>query len=104
MVTGRMWGKDEIEWKDRSWRLMENRSQRETDNWLIGGSVAGVSTALLMARRGRLPLALSTFNTTMGGAAIGSFAGMAGFIISQPLLKRDSDAAKKTAKEIVNSF
>jgi hypothetical protein len=30
-LVGRMWGREDIEWKDRSWRLMENKGQLETE-------------------------------------------------------------------------
>ena len=26
-MVGRMWGREKIEWQDRSWRLLENRGQ-----------------------------------------------------------------------------
>lgn len=104
MLTGRMWGKDEIEWQDRAWRLIENRSQRETDNWMIGGSVAGAGASLFLASRGKLPVTLSKATTIIGGTSIGTFLGTVGFMGSQAFVKRDGDAAKKTVKEAVNSF
>ncbi|KAB8303409.1 hypothetical protein EYC80_004836 [Monilinia laxa] len=33
-TIARMYGREEIEWKDRSWRLLENRGQRECDAWI----------------------------------------------------------------------
>jgi len=38
-VPGRMFGREEIEWKDRSWRLMENKGQLEVchTHWQLNG-------------------------------------------------------------------
>ncbi|KAF2963862.1 hypothetical protein GQX73_g9711 [Xylaria multiplex] len=47
-LIGQMWGREEIEWKDRSWRLMENEGQLETDDWTYGGMVAGLAAAALV--------------------------------------------------------
>ncbi|KAF4977935.1 hypothetical protein FZEAL_5606, partial [Fusarium zealandicum] len=44
MTVGRMWGREEIEWQDRSWRLLENQGQVETDDWTAVG--AGVGAAM----------------------------------------------------------
>jgi hypothetical protein len=43
-LVARMWGREEIEWKDRSWRLLENRGQSELDNWSLPGMAAGLTT------------------------------------------------------------
>ncbi|KAE9365106.1 hypothetical protein N431DRAFT_430631 [Stipitochalara longipes BDJ] len=37
----RMWGREEIEWQDRSWRLIENKGQVECDDWTYVGLAAG---------------------------------------------------------------
>ncbi|KAK8035297.1 hypothetical protein PG993_010292 [Apiospora rasikravindrae] len=42
-LIGRMWGREAIEWQDRSWRLMEHRHQLETDDWTYGGMAAGAA-------------------------------------------------------------
>lgn len=36
-----MRGKEEIEWSDRSWRLLENKGQLECDDWTYAGMAAG---------------------------------------------------------------
>ncbi|KAF2225808.1 hypothetical protein BDZ85DRAFT_279468 [Elsinoe ampelina] len=44
MVPGlfmRMRGREEIEWADRSWRLLENEGQMEVDGWSCLGMLAG---------------------------------------------------------------
>jgi hypothetical protein len=42
MLAGRMRGKEEIEWKDRSWRLLENNGQTSMDWWLLGAAVIAI--------------------------------------------------------------
>lgn len=41
-----MYGRELIEWQDRSWRLLENRGQVEMDDWTYIGMGAGVVAAL----------------------------------------------------------
>lgn len=38
----RMWDQEEIQWKDRSWRILENKGQMECDNWTYGGMFGGL--------------------------------------------------------------
>ncbi|KAK4694664.1 hypothetical protein P7C71_g2951, partial [Lecanoromycetidae sp. Uapishka_2] len=40
-LVARMWGREEIEWRDRSWRLLENKGQVEVDTWGVAGMTAG---------------------------------------------------------------
>ncbi|KAK8135899.1 hypothetical protein PG984_003839 [Apiospora sp. TS-2023a] len=42
-TVARMWGREEIEWQDRSWRLLEHQGQLETDDWTYGGMVAAAA-------------------------------------------------------------
>lgn len=44
LTTGRMWGKEEVEWQDRSWRLLENKGQVMHDLYMDVG--AGVGAAM----------------------------------------------------------
>jgi hypothetical protein len=68
-----MWGREKIEWQDRSWRLLENKGQVECDDWTYAGVAAG---AAVLATRG----------TTLGwrGSAgmigAGSLVGMMGYM------------------------
>ncbi|OHF02828.1 hypothetical protein CORC01_01929 [Colletotrichum orchidophilum] len=48
-LLARMHGREDIELRDRAWRLMESRSQLETDDWTYGGAAAGLA-ALGIAR------------------------------------------------------
>jgi hypothetical protein len=74
-----MWGKTDIEWKDRSWRLLENQGQMEVDDWSSAGFVGGLAVAGWrelgrQATKGRL-LRLT------GGAAVGDLVGVAGYMV-----------------------
>ena len=76
-VTARMWGKEEIEWQDRAWRLLENEGQMSTDDWSLEGMAAGIALAILAARRGIIvikdrPMAV------IGAAGLGSLMGTEG--------------------------
>jgi hypothetical protein len=70
-VTSRMWGREEIEWKDRAWRLCENEGQKDVDD----GSLVGVAVALTaggLAKGGAMGLG---WRGALGGAAVGSLVG-----------------------------
>ncbi|KAI1876521.1 hypothetical protein JX265_004047 [Neoarthrinium moseri] len=72
-LVGRMWGREEIEWQDRSWRLLENQGQVECDDWTYGGMLAGLGAAATVARpRGLLGV--------LGLVGTGSLAGMFGYM------------------------
>ncbi|KAJ7599266.1 hypothetical protein C8J56DRAFT_916259 [Mycena floridula] len=74
-LAGRMYDKTEIEWSDRSWRLLENKRQVEVDDWSLLGTMAGAGAASF--RAGRLG-----FRGVLGGASLGSLLGVAGFMVS----------------------
>ncbi|KAH8688715.1 hypothetical protein BGW36DRAFT_434013 [Talaromyces proteolyticus] len=76
-LTVRMWGRDAIEWEDRSWRLLENRGQLETDDWTYGG--IGVAAAVV-ALRGRTGPAKFGWKGVTGAMGIGSVGGLVGYL------------------------
>lgn len=49
---GRMRGMEEIQWQDRTWRILENRGEVETDWVSLGGAGVGAAGGYLAARRG----------------------------------------------------
>ncbi|CZR69544.1 uncharacterized protein PAC_19444 [Phialocephala subalpina] len=69
----RMRGREEIEWQDRSWRLIENKGQVECDDWtypgMLGGAVAYAIKGNGLGWRG-----------VAGSIGLGSVAGMAGYM------------------------
>ncbi|OBT41755.1 hypothetical protein VE00_07992 [Pseudogymnoascus sp. WSF 3629] len=68
-LAGRMYGREEIEWKDRSWRLLANKGQVEVDTWSGVGTVMGALVARGKGWRGRL-----------GGAGLGNLVGVGGYL------------------------
>jgi hypothetical protein len=75
-LASRMWGREEIEWKDRSWRLLENEGQMETDDFSLVGTAVGVLVAAARrpvgGRGGVLRVA--------GGAGIGNVVGVVAYM------------------------
>lgn len=74
-----MSGKTDIEWKDRSWRLLDNEGQKEVEDWSIVGFVSGAvatarSEAFRQAKSGR-------WVKLAGGAALGDLVGVMGYMV-----------------------
>ena len=74
-LVGRMTGREEIEWKDRSWRLMQNKGQLECDDWSYGGAAAGIGAAALSGA-----LKAAGWKAAVGAAGAGSVAGTVGYM------------------------
>lgn len=70
MTLGRMRGKEEIEWKDRAWRLRGNAGQVEVEGWSVVGSVVGAAAVAGKGRGLRV----------VGGAGVGSLVGVLGYL------------------------
>jgi len=68
-----MAGREDIEWADRSWRLLANKGQVEVDDFsllgAVGGALAGVRIMNGAAWRG-----------VVGGAGLGSCVGVLGYM------------------------
>ena len=71
-----MWGREEIEWKDRSWRLLENKGQIEVDTWGYLG--IGVGGAALLATRG---LRGAGWEMGVGSLGLGVTCGVIGYMV-----------------------
>jgi hypothetical protein len=71
---GRMRGRSEVEWQDRSWRILENGGEVKTDWVTIGGAGAGAVAGLIAAKRGMISTSLGT--AVLGGAGAGSSIGV----------------------------
>ena len=77
MVVGlgaRMWGREKIEWQDRSWRLLENKGQIECDTFSAEGAVAGAG---LVAWRTGMQ---AGWRMLLGGAGAGGLVGVVGYM------------------------
>lgn len=70
---GRMQGREEIEWQDRAWRILENKGEVDTDWVTLGGAGVGAVAGGLAARRGAMPA--SVRKAILGGAGAGSSVG-----------------------------
>ncbi|KAG0641391.1 hypothetical protein HOY80DRAFT_734107 [Tuber brumale] len=73
MLSWRMYGRQEIEWQDRSWRLLENKPQNRIDECsasgaLVGGVLGGLKKGL-------------GWRGITGSAGIGSVVGIVGWVI-----------------------
>lgn len=75
MTGGRMFGREEIEWQDRSWRLLENKGQTEADDWTVGGVAAGAALGAVAGRSAGLG-----WRGAVGGVGLGSVGGMLGYL------------------------
>ncbi|PWN38553.1 uncharacterized protein FA14DRAFT_27796 [Meira miltonrushii] len=89
-VTGQMWGRGAIEWQDRSWRLLHNQTQNQTDHWSIAGAAIGAISAYSYAQRKATSLAglgLSTRTIVLGGTATGSAIAIISMLAVRALLQ-----------------
>jgi hypothetical protein len=72
---GRMMGRDEIEWQDRTWRLLENKGEVDTDWAALGGSGVGALMAGVAVRKGALP-GMGMSRAVLGGTGVGMATGV----------------------------
>ncbi|KAI5778708.1 hypothetical protein EDC01DRAFT_673077 [Geopyxis carbonaria] len=86
MLGAKMWGREAIEWQDRGWRLLANKSQNEVDVWSAMGMAAGAGggVAAKIGWRG-----------VMGGAGLGSL-GATAMLMGWRMVR-----PTKRAKEVV---
>ena len=74
MTWKHMRGREEVEWQDRSWRLLENSGEVDTDWESIAAAGGGAAAGVLAARRGILPLKIG--QAALGGAGVGLSSGV----------------------------
>jgi hypothetical protein len=72
-TMARMWGRETIEWQDRSWRLLGSKGQVECDDWTYSG-MAG--SAVVLATKG---IKLG-WRGAVGMIGPGSLVGMMGYM------------------------
>ncbi|KAL8773333.1 MAG: hypothetical protein Q9209_001727 [Squamulea sp. 1 TL-2023] len=80
-MIARMWGREEIEWKDRSWRILANKTQNREDDWSATGLVIGAASLGLASRRGT-GFGLPAGRAALAGAALGSILGTIGHVVT----------------------
>lgn len=74
-LVSRMQGREDIEWKDRSWRLLHNKGQVECDDFTYGGAIAGLAASTLTG-----PLRGAGWRMPVGAAGLGSVVGTIGYM------------------------
>lgn len=80
-LVGRMWGREDIEWQDRSWRLLESKGQVEVDDWTYQGMAAASATALVgKLRAPESAVATMGWKGLVGAAGLGSVGGVMGYM------------------------
>ncbi|MCJ1326728.1 hypothetical protein MMC10_003393 [Thelotrema lepadinum] len=84
LVPLRMMGREKIEWQDRTWRLLANKSQEEVDDWTLPGSVLG---AAAVAVRGARPIG---WQSVMGGAGVGSLTALGTLMLWRLIVRKES--------------
>lgn len=81
MLPMMMWGKEEIEWQDRAWRLLANRGQVEVDDWSLCGVGAGVVGVMWARSREFDRQGWRSAGRLVGGAGLGSLAGIGALLL-----------------------
>jgi hypothetical protein len=74
MTWARMRGREEVEWQDRSWRLLENQGEVRTDWETVGAAGVGAVAGAAAARRGMVVLGMG--RAALGGAGLGLGSGV----------------------------
>ena len=74
-LVARMWGREEIEWQDRAWRLLANAGQMEVEEWSLAGMGAGVLAVVM--RKG---FREGGWRRVVGGAGVGNLVGVLGYM------------------------
>ncbi|KAG5970896.1 hypothetical protein E4U55_001419 [Claviceps digitariae] len=77
-LGGRMYGREKIEWNDRSWRLLENKGQMEMDDWTYVGMALGALGATTSKTAVK---SLGRARAMMGGLGAGGAVGMLGSVV-----------------------
>ena len=94
-VTGQMWGKTSIEWQHRSWRLLQNQTQNQTDHWSLAGAAIGALTGYSYAQQrttSLIGLGLNTRTIILGSAASGSAIAIISMLAVRALLQSGTNA------------
>lgn len=85
-----MRGKEEIEWQDRSWRLLANKHQEQVDNWTTTGELLGMTAIITRdARRGAHLKALQGAIRVIGGAGAGNLTALGALMLWRVVVRGD---------------
>ena len=86
-----MRGREEIEWKDRSWRLLENKGQVSVDNWGLAGSNAGAAIIIATWKPSKM-LGRRPF---WGAVGLGNVAAIVGYLVWKTVAGKEAPEPKK---------
>jgi len=94
-LAARMRGREDVEWRDRAWRLLENEGQLETDDWTYAGMGLAAGTALATGK-----VRAMGWRALVGAMGLGSVGGMVGYMAWRYGLNggRFPDRRKKTER------
>lgn len=88
----RMYGRERIEWQDRSWRLLENRGQLAADDWSTVGMLAGLGTFAVQK-----PATVSVgWKGVLGRAGLGSLGGVLGYLVWTSVKQSKEEGPRST--------
>jgi len=79
-LSAQMRGKEAIEWKDRSWRLLRNKGQLECDDWSYGGMILGVASAVRQGVPSQGAITAIDFLKGVGRVGVGGTVGLLGYM------------------------
>ena len=82
----RMMGREEVEWQDRSYRLLANKYQEQVDDWTLVGSALGAASVTASGAV-RNP---GVWKALLGGVGAGNLAGLAGLMIWRLMVRGES--------------
>ena len=96
-LEARMLGRENIEWQDRSWRLLENKGQVECDTFSAEGALVGEGTVAW-----RYGVRQAGWRMLVGGAGLGGLVGVVGYMGWRYGVKggKWEDAALAVAEEL----
>ncbi|KAF3390811.1 hypothetical protein DPV78_011249 [Talaromyces pinophilus] len=77
LLTGRMWGAEEVEWQDRSWRLLENEGQVRHDLYADVGAGVGAVSGVVGVVGSKLSVSRMA-REVVGRAGLGAVVGFVG--------------------------
>ncbi|RAO67237.1 uncharacterized protein BHQ10_003249 [Talaromyces amestolkiae] len=77
LLTGRMRGTEDVEWQDRSWRLLENEGQVMHDLYADVGAAVGAAAGVASVVANRLPVSVMV-REVVGRAGLGAVVGFVG--------------------------
>lgn len=70
-----MFGREDIEWRDRAWRLLVNPGQNRVDEGWVMGGLAGLGLGFARGARGLGLVGAGGLGTAVGIAGIMGFGG-----------------------------